>query len=783
MKKRIAELEKQLAELSDSCELYDSIVDNLPFAMKILDENGAPCIINKKYKELPDTAKLYERTASFHVLNDPGAVSRDTGRIYEKAYKGEKQSRTITPYHRMHHDQRPAPEDLPVFNETIFPLKNKTHKVKYVVCLLQDITDKIRNEKRSRENEERFRLLSGLTFEGILIHENGYIRDMNLSFSRMVGYAPDELIGKKISDTFIYHEDLPKVEEHIQKALAGTYEIRLIRKNGDIFPVEIKVKNMLFHGKRHRVAAFRDITDRKHKDKELRESEKKFRHIFESASAGKTITQINGEIFPNQGLCNILGYTRSELMNKKWQDITPDEDIASTQKIIDRLISGKADSARYIKKFIHKNGNTVWVDVSTTLIRDDNGDPVYFITTNIDISERIKAVESLSASEERYRTFINASEDMAFLKDENFRYIIVNSMNAAFFGKNPEDIIGKDDFSLMPRKGAENCRKSDKNALRNGKLHIQEEEINGNIYESRKFPVRLQNGKTGVGGFIRDITEKYYNDKRIKEQNKKLLELNRKLKRSLQHEYQTTRELKKAKEKAEESDRLKSAFLANMSHEIRTPMNGIIGFVDLLQRADLNEKQEKIYLDMVAKSSQRLLSTINDIIEISKIEAGEIPVQLSKININNEIRYLYDFFKPEAERKGLCLRVKNIPPDTDLTLSTDRSKLESIITNLIKNAIKFTKKGFVEFGYALQNNELTFFVKDSGIGIPDERLKAIFDRFVQADLEISSPYEGSGLGLSIAKAYADMLGADLKVETMQGKGSTFSVTFPWQTMK
>ncbi|MDZ7797423.1 MAG: HAMP domain-containing sensor histidine kinase [Candidatus Marinimicrobia bacterium] len=235
--------------------------------------------------------------------------------------------------------------------------------------------------------------------------------------------------------------------------------------------------------------------------------------------------------------------------------------------------------------------------------------------------------------------------------------------------------------------------------------------------------------------------------------------------------------MKKAKEKAEESDRLKSAFLANMSHEIRTPMNGIIGFVDLLQRADLNEKQENMYLDMVAKSSQRLLSTINDIIEISKIEAGEMPVQLSKFNINDEIRYLYDFFKPEAAKKGLYLQVKNTPPDMDLALSTDRGKLESILTNFIKNAIEYTKKGFVEFGYSLQNNALTFFVKDTGIGIPEERLKAIFDRFVQADLEISSPYEGSGLGLSIAKAYADMLGADLKVETVHGKGSTFSVTF------
>ncbi|MDZ7821332.1 MAG: PAS domain S-box protein [Candidatus Marinimicrobia bacterium] len=464
-----------------------------------------------------------------------------------------------------------------------------------------------------------------------------------------------------------------------------------------------------------------------------------------------------------------------ELTRKKWQEITPENDIPRTQKVIDALVSGKKDTARYTKVFIHKHGSPVWVDVSIALIRDEKGDPDYFITTDIDISKRIEAMRSLSASEERYRTFINATEDMTFLKDKDFRYLFINDANAAFFGESPEDILGKDDFSLMPEQAAQDCRKSDQKALRYGRLYTQEEKVRDRIYESRKFPVLLQDGTTGVGGIVRDITEKYYTEAQIKAQNKELLELNRKLKSSLNHVYQTTRELKLAKEKAEESDRLKSAFLANMSHEIRTPMNGILGFVDLLQKAGLNEKQEKLYLDMVEKSGKRLLNTINDIIEISKIEADEVRLQFAPVNVDDMIRYLYEFFRPQAEAKGLYLRVKKDPEKLPFHLLSDRYKLEAVLMNFIRNAIKFTEKGGLAFGYAFSGGELDLWVKDSGIGISRERLDAVFERFVQADLTKSSPYEGSGLGLSIAKAYADMLGGRLHVGSEPGKGSTFGI--------
>ncbi len=231
-----------------------------------------------------------------------------------------------------------------------------------------------------------------------------------------------------------------------------------------------------------------------------------------------------------------------------------------------------------------------------------------------------------------------------------------------------------------------------------------------------------------------------------------------------------------AKEKAEESDRLKSAFLANMSHEIRTPMNGILGFIDLLRNTNVSSDEQNLYSAMIRKSGERLMNTINDIIEISQIESGQTPVIYSVENVNEIMHYLQSIFQPQAEEKGLSLSLlntsKNNPPKT-VAIKTDKIKLESILKNLLNNAIKFTTKGTVEFGYHVENNTITFCIKDTGPGIAQDRINVIFDQFVQADINITRPYEGCGLGLSITRAYAEMLQGKIWVESEVGKGSRF----------
>jgi len=234
-----------------------------------------------------------------------------------------------------------------------------------------------------------------------------------------------------------------------------------------------------------------------------------------------------------------------------------------------------------------------------------------------------------------------------------------------------------------------------------------------------------------------------------------------------------------AKEKAEESDRLKSTFLANMSHEIRTPMNGILGFLTLLKEPDLSEENKQEYINIVTQSGHRLLDTINDIIEISKIEAGELIVSLSPINLPELMTFYHGFFKQQIDKKGIEYIISNKLPDDIIYFQTDRIKLDSIISNLIKNAIKFTSAGYVKFECSLKDRNLLFCVKDSGIGIPADQHELIFDRFVQADLSGTRHHEGSGLGLSIVKAYINLLKGKIWLESTPGKGSCFRFSIPY----
>lgn len=237
-------------------------------------------------------------------------------------------------------------------------------------------------------------------------------------------------------------------------------------------------------------------------------------------------------------------------------------------------------------------------------------------------------------------------------------------------------------------------------------------------------------------------------------------------------------ELIKAKDKAEESDRLKSAFLANISHEIRTPMNGILGFAELLKEPDLSPENQIEFLQIIETSGQRMLNIINDLIDISRIESGETVLRLRKTKVLNMLQELNRFFTPEANQKGVQIDYScNLDPE-DYSIETDNQKLNQILTNLIKNALKFTEKGSIVFGCQKQNSNLKFFVTDTGPGIPADQKNIIFERFRQGNMQLTRRYEGAGLGLAISKAYIELLGGSIHLDSEPGIGSTFWFELP-----
>ncbi len=255
------------------------------------------------------------------------------------------------------------------------------------------------------------------------------------------------------------------------------------------------------------------------------------------------------------------------------------------------------------------------------------------------------------------------------------------------------------------------------------------------------------------------------------------------LEQEIEQRKQAELELIEALKRAEESDGLKSAFLANMSHEIRTPMNGILGFAELLKEPDLTGEQQQEYIKIIEKSGARMLNIINDIIDISKIESGQMKAVLQETNINEQLEFIYQLFNREVEHKGLSFSLKKVSLPPESIVETDREKLYAILTNLVKNSIKYTSKGFIEFGCDVveTNHELflQYFVRDTGIGIPKNRHEAIFERFIQVDVFDKMARQGAGLGLAISKAYVEMLGGKIWIESEEGKGSTFYFTIPY----
>jgi signal transduction histidine kinase/CheY-like chemotaxis protein len=314
----------------------------------------------------------------------------------------------------------------------------------------------------------------------------------------------------------------------------------------------------------------------------------------------------------------------------------------------------------------------------------------------------------------------------------------------------------------------------------------------------------------GLIAFIASFIMKNYRDEREKvirqwntilEQNKEIKNAEKELLKYQENleelVRQRTRELEesniqliKAKDKAEESDRLKTAFLSNMSHEIRTPMNAIVGFSYLLREKGLSSQTRNHYIDIITAKGNLLMHIINDIIDISKVEAGEIDITISACNIDEMMNDLYSTFAgvlESAQKTHIELKLIPSEKDENIITLTDPYRLKQILTNLLDNATKFTHKGFVEFGYNLipeeDPKEIKFFVRDSGIGISEENTEFIFTRFRQIDESHTREYGGTGLGLSISKKLVELLGGSLELESVFGTGSTFLFSIPYEPVE
>jgi len=381
-----------------------------------------------------------------------------------------------------------------------------------------------------------------------------------------------------------------------------------------------------------------------------------------------------------------------------------------------------------------------------------------------DMTHLSSSLQALQNEKETLEVLLESMPFCIFFTDRQYRYIRVNRMMAKLLRvAEPEDAVGLTNKEFFSKRVARKMTEEDRTIMVTGKpivnkiIYFEDDEVEGYWLEKTKIPIRDEKGEiTMVMGLFKDVSDLM----------------------------QIENELKEARDKAKESDRLKTSFLANMSHEIRTPMNGILGFANLLRDPDLDEEKRDLYLKHIDHSSQQLLNIIDDIIDISKIESEQLKISNKPVRINGILDEIYSSFfhriRGDAPgQKKVAFNLIKGNESHDFTIVADDFRLSQVFNNLIGNAIKFTKEGQITFGYNLkQNRYIEFFVSDTGIGIPNNKVKLIFDRFGQVNQERSLQPSGTGLGLPISKSLVDLMGGEMWVESVVGEGSTFYFTLP-----
>jgi PAS domain S-box-containing protein len=684
---------------------------------------------------------------------------------------------------------------------TVFPveihtflMKNDAGENEGMWAIVRDITGRKRAEEALLESHQQLLdIIDFLPDATFVVDNEKKVIAWNKAIEEMTGVQKQDMIGKgdhAYAVPFYGRQQNVFLDfiDNNDKELNARYSN--VSKKGLSSQAEIFAPNLyngkgayisilgapLFnaHGERMgSIESVRDITDRKLAEEQLKLSNQRIALHIQHTPLAFIEFDFEGRVRGwNPAAVKIFGFSQEEAIGQYWTFIVPQEAWSSVDGVWDALVKQRGGS-RSSNENITRNGQKISCEWYNTPLIDQDGKTLGVASLVMDITDRKRAEEALV----KLKKAIYNSGEAIFLTDREGIFSFVNPSFTTLYGFSSDEIVGKTTPRII-KSGV-----SDKSVydyfwqtLLNG------DEVKGELINKRKDGtlVNIDGSATpiideekniiGFLGIQRDITERK----------------------------KAEQELLFAKEKAEESNRLKTAFLNNISHEIRTPFNGILGFLSIIQDFDLTGTERDEYISVINKSADRLINTINDIVEMSQIQTGQMKLTASETNIKMLTDDLSNKFKTVAESLGLVYTLNNDLPIDMVSIPTDSTKLNTILSILIGNAIKFTKAGSIQIGIKLkaasgyvepaekvsETVELEFSVKDTGIGIPKDRQEAIFERFLQADFSNTRQFEGAGLGLSIAKAYVEMLGGKIWVESNpEGKsgekGSTFYFTVPY----
>jgi PAS domain S-box-containing protein len=617
-----------------------------------------------------------------------------------------------------------------------------------------------KNYEALQESENRYKqLFNNSPAVTLLIDPSSFsIVDANEPACTYYGYTYKEITAKKISDLNLFSQERNrKVSQQVFSEKKGHYYSCHKLASGEIRHVEVYINTINIRDKELFFTNVYDITVTKKTEIELVKSEEKFKQIVELSVDGIIIGTNLGKIVDcNGAACRIFGYDKEEMLGQSVADLLNGNFSINVQNIFaGKETTGDQAVEVLLKK---KDGGLFEAELTSRVFK--LGYEKRLIVYVREITARKKAEKALKESEENFRTLVNNTLDGILILDFEGRILTANAAVGKMLGIDLEKVIGINIGNYLAPESLSLAIEDQINVLNGNGGYLS-------VYKtisSEGEPLWIE----GLG------TKIVYRD-----QPANIVVI-----RDITVRKKAEEALIAAKTAAEVANRTKSEFLTNMSHELRTPLNSIIGFSDLLNEGiagSLNEKQAR-YVKFISLGGKNLLNIINDILELSRVEAGEDELNLEKFSVDESITKVISILLPQLQKKNIKLNYNS--ENKNLWISADENKFRQIMENLLNNALKFTlKEGSIDISSKQESDLLIITVKDTGIGIPEDCLDNIFKPFVQLESSLSRTFEGTGLGLTLVKKYVEMHGGTISVESKIGNGSSFRVELPVNKQK
>jgi PAS domain S-box-containing protein len=790
-----------ITESQETKEQFFSLMKDSPSGMLIYGYNAPDqFILLWANTAICQIKGLSLEAIRYKELNDIFPTARVKG-IVEK-YLTVIKTRQIVSFEEINtQDDNPAI----VFTVTLFPIPGNRLIVTY-----DPVTDLKPEDYKIRVNELAYKEIIDLAPDAFFQGDaEGNFIGVNQKAVLLTGFTSEELLKMNMRDLFsesVLNQN-PLRYDLLKRGEVYTNEREICTREGSKIQVEMssrKMPNNTF------VSFFRDITERKRAEEELIFTKLLIEETFQQCPIPMVLVGMPDAVIRtvNAACIELLGVqdepspVNKRLVDLKfsWSDFNKEGMLEPMDQLpLMRALKGQStfDEERRI---VRKDGSERWELVSAVPIYNTKGELAAGYLIMNDITSRKRAEEALRESEARFRHAILEAPIPMVIFSEDDNILQISAGWTKFSGYTPDDIPTISDWTRLafPDRAGEIYVQINKlfladKSTQEGEFTIVTKDGSKRIWDFYSTPIgKTAGGKRLLLTTANDITERKTTEEAINSfnstllsQNEQYMALNEELQESLFRINCINKELEEAREKAVESDRLKTSFLQNMSHEIRTPMNAIVGFSALLTECYNDLPKLKNYTEIITQRSNDLLTLINEILDISRIESGQFPITLEPCNIKQIFAELKQFFIEYQVNKNKNHIRLEIPDDLpEIILLTDKVKLKQVLVNLLNNAFKFTITGCIKAGYISDlNGTIVFYVKDTGIGIPKDKQSSIFERFVQAEKNTSVLYGGTGLGLTIVKGLVELLNGEIWLNSEPSIGSEFYFSLPFNTLE